>query len=83
MAIDEHAVGPQPGEHERRLIDELQWTKVGPAAIAGWLFEHRPRDSGPYAIIDLHVGGRKVQVVVSPTGRSTRIYVDGVEAVKP
>lgn len=36
-------------------------------------------ETGQYLALDLWVGERRVEVTVSPTGRSVRVFVDGVE----
>lgn len=37
------------------------------------------RGRGPHRFLDVWAGERHVQVYVSPTGRSVRVYVDGQE----
>lgn len=66
-------------EGVRRCL-EAGWTAVGPAAVSWFTFRHRMRDAGPYHFVDVRAGERRVQISVSPTGRSVRVFVDGVEA---
>lgn len=66
-------------EPVRRAL-EAGWTPAGPAAVSWWTYRHRMRDAGPYHFVDVRAGERRVQISVSPTGRSVRVFVDGVEA---
>ncbi len=67
-------------EHVERAITEAGWTPAcdGLVATSWWQFEHRA-GRGPYRFLDVLAGQRKVQVSVSPSGRSVRVFVDGVE----
>lgn len=63
-----------------QAINEAGWTPAcdGLVATCWWQFEHRA-GRGPYRFLDVIAGQRKVQVSVSPSGRSVRVFVDGVE----
>lgn len=60
---------------------EAGYAPVGPAAVSWFEYEARP-GRGPHAQVNLVAGDRKVEVSVSPTGRSVRVWVDG-EEVEP
>lgn len=62
-----------------RTCIDAGWRAVGPAAVSWWCYRHRWRDAGPYHFVDLRAGDRRVQISVSPTGRSVRVFVDGQE----
>lgn len=51
----------------------------GLGAITWYRHKRAQTDMLPYRFADLYVGDRHVQVSVSPRGRSTRVFVDGVE----
>ena len=69
----------KPSAKVQQLLD-FGWTAAlgGFAALSGATFDHRGR--GPHRLLDVFAGERHVQIYVSPTGRSVRIYVDGAEA---
>lgn len=63
-----------------RTLWKIGATQVGSRGAVRW-FTYEPRAGlGAYEVIDLDVGDRHVQVSVSPTGRSVRVFVDGTEA---
>lgn len=67
------------GNVKRVLTDDLGESLAdGLAAISEALVQRRPSEK-PYHFIDLWAGERKVQLSVSPSGGSVRIYVDGEE----
>jgi hypothetical protein len=51
----------------------------GLAAVTSWRVKRRPNESESH-FLDVLAGERKIQVYVSPTGRSVRVFVDGKEA---
>lgn len=55
------------------------WVTVlgGFGALASFTFDRGPR--GVYQLLDLYVGDRRIEVTVSPTGRSVQVFVDGVK----
>jgi hypothetical protein len=65
-----------------RTLHRLGWTSAagGKLALADFAFEHR---GGTYHQLNIQSEGRKIEVTVSPTGRSVRVFVDGVEARTP
>lgn len=63
----------------RRAL-EAGWTAAGPAAVSWFTYRHRMRDAGPYHFVNVRAGDHEVQISVSPTGRSVRVFVDGQEA---
>lgn len=72
-----------PSERMRQLF-EAGWASAceGLIAISSYAFEWRA-GRGQYKTLQVEVeGGRTVEISISPTGRSVRIYVDG-EEVKP
>jgi hypothetical protein len=72
-------------KRSQRVADAIDagFTPIGvAAAVAAFRLQHRDRDPGPYHFVDLVAGDRKVQVSISPTGRSVRVFVDGQEAVR-
>lgn len=71
----------QPSETVTRSL-EAGWTQAcdGLAALSWCRFRYREHDHGPYRLLDVHVGERRIQVSISPTGRSVRVFVDGTEA---
>lgn len=60
---------------------EAGWSSAcnGLAALS-WFTMRRRANEGGSMFIDVLAGERKVQIYVSPTGRSVRVYVDGKEA---
>lgn len=67
-----------------RRVSELiavGWTSAcdGLAALNWFAIKRRPNE-GTYRVIDLYAGERRVEVYISPAGRSVRVYVDGKEA---
>jgi hypothetical protein len=72
---------PKPSERVAKALATDQWDAVMDGLVAAhWFrFEHRP-GRGPHRVLKMLVGERDIEVVVSPTGRSVRVYVDGNEA---
>lgn len=70
---------PLPSERVTNLL-EAGWTSAcgGSVAISGWQIQRRPSE-GFSRFLDVAAGDRHVQIYVSPTGRSVRVYVDGTE----
>lgn len=69
-----------PSERMRQLF-EAGWTSAceGLIAIGSYAFEWRA-GRGQHKTLQVEVeGGRTVEISISPTGRSVRIYVDGHE----
>ncbi len=64
-----------------QAINEAGWTPLcdGLAAVAWWTIKRRPNE-GESRFVDVMAGDRKVQVYISPSGSSVRVYVDGKEA---
>lgn len=49
-------------------------------AAVSWFTFARKEGTAPHRFIDVLAGERHVQISISPTGRSVRVYVDGNEA---
>lgn len=64
-----------------QLTRELGWQPAcnGHLALSGWRMLRRPTDVDPYLFLDVRSATRAIQIAVSPTGRSVRIFVDGNE----
>lgn len=82
---ESEAVSPKPSKQVQRLLspdDGYQpfATAVlgGAGAVMGHSFQRRPNEDLSY-FLDVYVGEKHIQVYVSPTGRSVRVYVDGTE----
>lgn len=71
---------PKPSKQVAKLIG-LGWSSAcdGLAALSWFEVRRRPNESLS-RFIDIYAGDRKVQVYISPTGRSVRVFVDGQEA---
>jgi len=71
----------QPSFRVHRAIEKADWTPAadGLAALMWHRFEFR-KGRGDYRTVHLLAGEREVQVSISPSGRSVRVFVDGVEA---
>ncbi len=71
---------PKPSERVAQALATNEWDAIlgGLGAIHWYRFEHRP-GRGDYRTLTLIVGEREIQVGVSPTGRSVRVFVDGNE----
>lgn len=74
-------VTPKPSERVAKAITTDQWDPVMDGLVAAhWFrFEHRP-GRGPCRVLKMLVGQREIEVVVSPSGRSVRVFVDRKEA---
>lgn len=77
---DKGNVTPKPSSRVTELL-AIGWTPLcaGLAAISTWHMQRRPSE-GRSHFIDVYAGERHVQVFISPTGRSVRVFVDGDEA---
>lgn len=76
---------PRPDDVDGRdrveQLIEAGWTALLDGAIAAswWAIEWRA-GRGKHRSLMLYVrGGRSIEVTVSPTGRSVRVFVDGNE----
>lgn len=76
--------GERSPKQSRQVAERIAigWTSLcaGMAAISTWRMERRPGE-GHSQFIDIVAGHREVQVYISPTGRSVRVYVDHDEVV--
>lgn len=72
---------PKPSKRVAEAIASEQWDRVMDGLVAAhWFrFEHRP-GRGPHRVLKMLVGEREIEIVVSPSGRSVRVFVDGNEA---
>lgn len=72
-------VEPKPSERVLQAI-EAGGTPAcdGLAAVSAWRFQFR-KGRGDYRNLDVRAGNRSVQVSISPSGRSVRVFVDGLE----
>lgn len=75
------AVEPKPSARVTKALATGDWAEVlgGLGALYWYRFEHRP-GRGDHRTLILVVGEREIQVGVSPSGRSVRVFVDGTEA---
>jgi hypothetical protein len=71
---------PKPSRKVTELL-AIGWTPAagGLVALSEFIIRRRPTE-GISHFIDVFAGERHVQVYVSPSGRSVRVYVDGTEA---
>jgi hypothetical protein len=71
---------PKPSKRVVELLS-LGWTSAcdGLAALQWFTMKRRPNE-GTSRFLDIYAGERHVQIYISPTGRSVRVYVDGNEA---
>ena len=55
------------------------WTRIlgGDGAAQWFTFNRGPR--GVYKQMIVLVGDRRIEIIVSPTGRSVQVYVDGAK----
>lgn len=60
---------------------EAGWTPAcdGLAAVSWFTMRRRPNEEES-RFLEALVGDRKIQIYISPTGRSVRVFVDGKEA---
>lgn len=67
---------PKPSKEVAELIG-VGWPSAcdGLAVLNTWKMERRPGE-GPSHFIDIAAGKRRIQVYISPTGQSVRVYVD-------
>lgn len=74
-------VRPQPSEAVARALAREWWSPAcdGLAAVTSWNVKRRPNERES-RFLDVLAGDRKVQVYISPGGRSVRVFVDGTEA---
>lgn len=68
-------------EQVTKALEREWWQSAcdGSVAVSSWKIKRRPNE-GESHFLDVLAGERKVQIYVSPTGRSVRVYVDGKEA---
>lgn len=52
----------------------------GLAAVSWFRFQRRPSDGGPYRQLRILAGDKRVEVSISPSGRSVRVFINGNEA---
>lgn len=73
---------PRPSPAVEQAL-EAGWAPTCDGAVALCEFHYARDVGGPeHRFLDVRAGERRIQVAVSPAGRSVRIYVDGTE-VKP
>jgi len=62
---------------------EADWTPLagGAVAVCHFHIHRREDDKAPYHIVQLRAGAFRLQVTVSPTGRSVRMHVNGDEII--
>ncbi len=72
---------PEPSAKVAQLLQTEEWSPacIGLAAVADWRIRRRTNEHESH-FLDVFAGKRHVQVCISPTGRSVRVYVDGHEA---
>lgn len=70
---------PKPSRRVSELI-AIGWSSAcdGLVALSWFTIQRRPKE-GTSRFVDLYAGQRHVQIYISPTGRSVRVYVDGNE----
>jgi hypothetical protein len=73
------ATEPKPSKGVTSAIDADYTPLADGLAAIMWFTYHtgRARDHGPYRLINLRAGERRIEVCISPTGRSVQVYVDG------
>lgn len=71
---------PKASKSVTDLLD-IGWSPLcdGLVAATDWYVERRPGEGKSHRL-DIYAGERHIQICVSPTGRSVRVYVDGEEA---
>lgn len=72
---------PKPSKRVTDLL-AIGWSPLcnGLVAASQWTMKRRPSE-GPSHFLDIVAGERKIQVYISPTGRSVRVYVDHDEVL--
>lgn len=73
---------PKPSAKVAKAITEADWDPIcdGLAAAYWFKFETRP-GRGPHRVLKVLAGEREVEVCISPTGQSVRVFVDHDEVL--